>query len=101
MKRNPHIIVRQVCPMKKTDDGKCRLKYLIPVVSGVPIWLPSKACVTEEYLQSCLPCKARGIYGPVRLPRAVPPAGIGMARPPQPWRYLTDGRAAVLRRKNP
>lgn len=81
--------------------GKCQLKYLIPVISRVPIWLPSKACVTEEYLQSYLPCKAWGIYDPVRLPHAVLLDDIGLTRPPQSWRYLTDEQAAILRRKNP
>ena len=29
MKRNPHIIVQQVCPMKKTDDGKYEVQAAI------------------------------------------------------------------------
>lgn len=79
--------------------GKCQLKYLIPVISRVPIWLPSKACVTEEYLQSYLPCKAWGIYDPVRLPHAVPLSDIGLTRPPQSWQYITNEQAAILERR--
>ena len=79
--------------------GKCQLKYLIPVISRVPIWLPSKACVTEEYLQNYLPCKAWGIYDPVRLPHAVLLDDIGLTRPPQSWQYLTQEQAAILERR--
>lgn len=79
--------------------GKCQLKYLFPVISRVPIWLPSKACVTEEYLQSYLPCKAWGVHDPVRLPHAVLLDDIGLTRPPQSWQYLTDEQAAILERR--
>ena len=36
MKRNPHIIVQQVCPMKKTDDGKYEVQAAIVHHKGMP-----------------------------------------------------------------
>lgn len=71
MKRNPHIIVQQVCPMKKTDDGKYEVQAAIVRHKG----LIARFCV--EY-----PTKRH-------------------ARWAQSWRYLTDEQAAILRRKNP
>jgi len=35
MKRNPHIIVQQVCPMKKTDDGKYEVQAAIVHHKGI------------------------------------------------------------------
>lgn len=35
MKRNPHIIVQQVCPMKKTDDGKYEVQAAIVRHKGI------------------------------------------------------------------
>lgn len=78
--------------------GECQLKYLIPVISRVPIWLPSKACVTEEYLQNYLPCKAWGVQDPVRI-STVPLSDIGLTRPPQSWQYISPAQAAILERR--
>lgn len=35
MKRNPHIIVQQVCPMKKTGDGKYEVQAAIVHHKGI------------------------------------------------------------------
>lgn len=59
-----------------------------------------QACVAEEHLRNYLPCYVWGIQDPVRI-STVPLSDIGLTRPPQSWRYLTDEQAAILRRKNP
>lgn len=35
MKRNPHIIVQQVCPMKKAKDGKYEVQAAIVRYKGI------------------------------------------------------------------
>ena len=35
MKRNPHIIVQQVCPLKKTKDGECEVQVAIVRHKGI------------------------------------------------------------------
>lgn len=35
MKRNPHIIVQQVCPMKKIDNGKYEVQAAIVHHNGI------------------------------------------------------------------
>lgn len=35
MKRNPHIIVQQVCPMKKIDNGKYEVQAAIVHHKGI------------------------------------------------------------------
>lgn len=84
--------------------GKCRLiitasLYLYPP-KGILELAIKNACVTEEHLRNYLPCYVWGVQDPVRI-SAVPLSDIGMTRPPQSWRYLTDEQAAILRRKNP
>lgn len=85
--------------------GKCRLVAtagLRPYPPKVILeWTMKQACVTEEHLRNYLPCYVWGIQDPVRLPHAVLLDDIGLTRPPQSWRYLTDEQAAILRRKNP
>lgn len=61
------------------------------------LWMMREACITEEYLSSCIPCRAWNLTSPVRLPCAVPLSEIGLARPPQPWQYPTEEQAALLR----
>lgn len=90
---------------KRAIIGKCRLVataslYLYPP-KGILELAIKNACVTEEHLRNYLPCCVWKATAPVKLPAAVPLSAIGLTRPPQSWRYLTDGQAAVLRRKNP
>ena len=84
--------------------GKCRLVvtaslYLYPP-KGILELAIKNACVTEEHLRNYLPCYVWGVQDPVRI-STVPLSDIGLTRPPQSWRYLTDEQAAILRRKNP
>lgn len=84
--------------------GKCRLiitasLYLYPP-KGILELAMKQACVTEEHLRNYLPCYVWGVQDPVRI-STVPLSDIGLTRPPQSWRYLTDEQAAILRRKNP
>lgn len=84
--------------------GKCRLiitasLYLYPP-KGILELAIKNACVTEEHLRNYLPCYVWGVQDPVRI-STVPLSDIGLTRPPQSWRYLTDEQAAILRRKNP
>lgn len=69
MKRNPHIIVQQVCPMKKTDDGKYEVQAAIVHHKGLI------ARYRMEY-----PTKRH-------------------ARPPQSWQYISPAQAAILERR--
>lgn len=89
---------------KRAIIGKCRLiitasLYLYPP-KGILELAIKNACVTEEHLRNYLPCYVWGIQDPVRI-STVPLSDIGLTRPPQSWRYLTDEQAAILRRKNP
>ena len=79
--------------------GKCQLKYLIRMISYIPDGLIEDACITKERGRSYLPCYAWHIYDPVRLPLAVPLSDIGLTRPPQSWRYITNEQAAILERR--
>jgi predicted transcriptional regulator len=79
--------------------GKCQLNYLIRMISYIPDELIKDACITKERGRSYLPCYAWHIYDPVRLPLAVPLSDIGLTRPPQSWKYLTDEQAAILERR--
>lgn len=90
---------------KRAIIGKCRLVvtaslYLYPP-KGILELAIKNACVTEEHLRNYLPCCVWKVTAPVKLPAAVPLSVIGLTRPPQSWRYLTDEQAAILRRKNP
>ena len=83
--------------------GKCRLVvtaslYLYPP-KGILELAIKNACVTEEHLRNYLPCYVWGVQDPVRMPTAVPLSDIGLTRPPQSWKYLTDEQAAILERR--
>lgn len=84
--------------------GKCRLVVTAGLrpypPKGILEWTMKQACVTEEHLRNYLPCYVWGVQDPVRI-STVPLSDIGLTRPPQSWRYLTDEQAAILRRKNP
>lgn len=45
--------------------------------------------------------RRRALHADVWYTGEVLPDDIGLTRPPQSWRYLTDEQAAILRRKNP
>lgn len=83
--------------------GKCRLVvtaslYLYPP-KGILELAIKNACVTEEHLRNYLPCYVWGVQDPVRMPTAVPLSDIGLTRPPQSWKYLTDEQADILERR--
>lgn len=81
--------------------GKCRMSAYVDVCHMyiVDTLDFSEACVTDEYIRAYLPCYAWEIYGPRRLPAAVPLSAIGLTRPPQSWRYITNNQAAILKRR--
>ena len=84
--------------------GKCRMVSYValrhmPFGDALDL-LIKEACVTKEHIRAYLPCYAWGVQDPVRI-STVPLSDIGLTRPPQSWRYLTDEQAAILRRKNP
>lgn len=58
----------------------------------------NQACVTEEHLRNYLPCYVWGVQDPVRISTA-PLSVIGLTRPPQSWRYITNVQAAILERR--
>lgn len=81
--------------------GKCRMSAYVDVCHMyiVDTLDFSEACVTDEYIRAYLPCYAWEIYGPRRLPAAVPLSAIGLTRPPQSWQYITDKQADILERR--
>ena len=83
--------------------GKCRLVVTAGLrpypPKGILEWTMKQACVTEEHLRNYLPCYVWGVQDPVRMPTAVPLSDIGLTRPPQSWKYLTDEQAAILERR--
>lgn len=83
--------------------GKCRLVVTAGLrpypPKGILEWTMKQACVTEEHLRNYLPCSVWGVQDPVRLSHAVPLSVIGMTRPPQSWRYITNEQAAILERR--
>lgn len=83
--------------------GKCRMVSITPLrhipYCSVLDLLLKDACVTEQHLRTYLPCFAWGVQDPMRLPVPVQLSAIGMTRPPQSWRYLTDEQAAILERR--
>ena len=62
-------------------------------------WVAIEAHLDKNYLASLTPCYGWLIGDPVRLPNAVPLSDIGLTRPPQSWKYLTDEQAAILERR--
>ena len=83
--------------------GKCRLVVTAGLrpypPKGILEWTMKQACVTEEHLRNYLPCYVWGVQDPVRLPHAVLLDDIGLTRPPQSWRYITNKQAATLERR--
>lgn len=82
--------------------GKCRMVSYVALRHmpfGDALALLINACVTEEHLRHYLPCYAWGFKDPMRLPNAVPLSAIGLTRPPQSWRYITNEQAAILERR--
>lgn len=83
--------------------GKCRMVSFVlmthmPFGKALGLFIKD-ACVSKTHLRTYLPCFAWGVQDPVRLPAAVPLSDIGMARPPQSWKYLTDEQADILERR--
>lgn len=84
--------------------GKCRLVTIASIRPTHPKAIlelvMKEACVTEEHLLNYCPCYVWGVQDPVRI-STVPLSAIGMTRPPQSWRYITNEQAAIMeRRKN-
>ena len=83
--------------------GKCRMVayvYIRHMPFGQALGLLIKdACVSKSHLRAYLPFYAWGVQNPVRLPYVVPLSAIGLTRPPQSWRYLTDEQAAIIERE--
>lgn len=83
--------------------GKCRLVvisslYLYPPKGLLELAIKN-ACVTEEELRNYLPCRTWRVADPVKLTADVPLSEIGLTRPPQSWRYITNEQADILERR--
>lgn len=86
---------------KRAIIGRCLLNMTIEILPD-PLIIEltmENACVTREHLRDYLPCYAWGVHAPVRLSAAVPLSAIGLTRPPQSWRYITNNQAAILKRR--
>lgn len=84
--------------------GKCRMVSYVALLHMpfrvCPDDFIEDFCVTGQHLRDYLPCYAWGIQDPVRI-STVSLSAIGMTRPPQSWRYITNEQAAIMeRRKN-